>query len=396
MTKRVAVSTENQERPSGRSLLIDLLKAVGCLLIVLHHLAFYGPMSDVVETRWPLLVDGLAEHGRLAVQLFLVCSGYLTAAAFARDPDMSASRLLRLAWRRYLRLSVPLLAALSATVLVTEWVRPGFDHPSLSATPDVFQALAHTLLSQHLFELEALSAGVWYVSIDFQLYLMAMLALWAVSRWVHCQPSRKVEVLRLQVMLLLTALSLLCWNLKSDLDIYGVYFFGSYGLGWLAWRTRQSRIPLKGLVVLVVLGGLAWIVDSRLRAMTACGVAMLLAAAPASWMRARTFADPMRRAVSGLAGISYSVFVIHFGVSLGVSALVTHWWPDSVFWNAVGMGLSLTFSVLAGALLHRWTERHPPKNRHWILWTGVFMASTGLAMNWNDGVSPQTEGVPTF
>lgn len=378
------VSMPSTERPLGRSFLLDLLKAVGCVLIVLHHLAFYGPMSDVVEHHWPAVIDWLADHGRLAVQVFLVCSGYLTAAAFARQPDMDLALFAQLAWRRYLRLSLPLLAALSVTVLVTEWLRPDFDHASLSATPGLLQAVAHVLLAQHLFDMEALSAGVWYVSIDFQLYLLAMMALWLVSRWVRWHPQWRPDALRLQVLLGLTLLSLVYWNLNSDMDMYGLYFFGSYGLGWLAWRTRQSQIPLKGWGGLLVLGLLAWLVDSRLRVMTAWAVAVLLAMAPQSWMQAREFIDWPRRAIGWLAGISYSVFVIHFAVSLVVNAYVTHRWPQSLFGNALGMVLALGLSLLAGALVHRWTEQSKPSGRQWLFWVAVFMASALLAMAWTD------------
>jgi len=53
MTPQDTVSNTSTERPEGRSFLLDLLKAAGCVLIVLHHLAFYGPMSDVVAGQWP-------------------------------------------------------------------------------------------------------------------------------------------------------------------------------------------------------------------------------------------------------------------------------------------------------------------------------------------------------
>lgn len=354
------------------------------MLIVLHHLAFYGPMSDVVAQQWPDLINGLADHGRLAVQVFLVCSGYLTAVSFSREPSVQAARLAQLAWKRYLRLSVPLLAALSMTVLLTEVIRPDFNHPSLSAVPDFWQGVAHVLLLQDLLDLEALSAGVWYVAIDFQLYLTTMLALWCVSCWVRWQPSRQADALRLQVVLTLSALSLVCWNLNTDMDVYGLYYFGSYGMGWLAWRTRQSRIPLKGWAGLAVLGLLAWLVDPRLRVMTAWTVTMLLATAPTSWMQSGLHIHPIQRAVGWLAGISYSVFLIHFAVSLGISAWVTRFWPDSFILNAGGMVLSLALSVLAGAQLHRWTERHPQNWKHWLFWVAVFMASTGLAILWNE------------
>mgnify|MGYP000048775303 FL=1 len=374
------------ERPAGRSFLPDLLKALGCLLIVLHHLAFYGPMSDVVAEQWPRLMDWLADDGRLAVQVFLVCSGYLTAASLSRSPEMDGRRLLRLAWRRYLRLATPLLVALSLAVLVTELIRVDFHHPSLSATPHWPQALAHVFLLQHLLDMEALSAGVWYVAIDFQLYLLVLLALWGVSAWGRWRPvwaaHGRPEALRLQVFLALTVLSLLRWNLNTDLDLYGLYFFGAYGMGWLAHRARQSRIPPKGWAVLAALGLLAWWVDPRWRITTAWAVALLLAAAPADWLQPAQVGGWLRRTVALLAQVSYAVFVVHYAVSLAVSALVTHFWAQSLVWNAAGMLLALALSVLAGVLLHRWTERQPPSWRRWLLWVGVFMASAGLAMHW--------------
>ncbi len=368
------------ERPSGRSFLLDLLKAVGCVLIVLHHLAFYGPMSDVVLRVWPAVIGWLSDYGRLAVQLFLVCSGYLTAAGLAARPDMDGPRALRLAGRRYLRLAIPMLGALSATVLVTEWIRPDFDHPSLSAPPHWWQAMAHVFFLQHLLGQEALSAGIWYVAIDFQLHALTLAVLLAVTLWLHARPQRRPEALLLQLMLGLTVLSLLYWNLQPDLDEYGLYFFGAYGLGWLAHRARQSRIPPKGWLLLLGLGGLALWVDPRWRIATAWGVALLLAVAPAAWL-APAQARGWRAGVSALARISYSVFLIHYAVGLAVSAFVTAHQPDAVAWNALGMATALVLSVLAGALLHRLAERPAATVRRWLLWLALFMASVGLAVH---------------
>ena len=210
-------------------------------------------------------------------------------------------------------------------------------------------------LLQHLLDMEALSAGVWYVAIDFQLYVLVLLALWCVSAWGRWQPGRgalwRTEALRLQVFLALTVLSLLRWNLNTDLDLYGLYFFGAYGMGWLAHRARQSRIPPKGWAVLAALGLLAWWVDPRWRITTAWAVALLLAAAPADWLQPAQVGGWLRRTVALLAQVSYAVFVVHYAVSLAVSALVTHFWAQSLVWNAAGMLLALALSVLAGVLL---------------------------------------------
>ncbi len=372
---------EPSERPAGRSFLLDLLKATGCLLIVLHHLAFYGPMSDVVSQAWPRLIHGLSEYGRLAVQLFLVCSGFLSAASLAAQPGMGPGSVLQLAWQRYLRLSIPLMAALSAAVLITEWVRPHFDHPSLSATPDGWQTVAHVFFLQHLADLEALSAGVWYVAIDFQLYLMTLLVLWVVTLWSRVQPGARPEALRLQLMLGLTLVSLVHWNLQPELDLYGLYFFGAYGMGWLAHRARQSRIPPKGWAVLMALGLLALWVDPRWRIATAWAVALLLATAPERWL-APVVVSGWRAGVSQLSRISYPVFLIHYAVSLAVSAFVTAHWPRSLVCNGLGMAAVVLLSLLAGLGLYRLTERPRPSLRRWLVWAAVFMASTGLAMRW--------------
>ena len=373
------MSIADARRPSGRSFLLDVLKAAGCILIVLHHLSFYGPMSDVVMFYRPELIDWLTEYGRVAVQVFLVCSGYLTASAWTARPVVSWRGVLQLAWHRYLRLSLPLLAALSVAVLVTEAVRPGFDHPSLSSPPQWEQAVAHVLLLQHLFDLEALSAGVWYVSIDFQLYGITLLVLWLVSVMAPWRSTGRVEALRVQWMLGLTVLSLIRWNVNPDLDVYGLYFFGAYGMGWLAYRARLSRIPPKGWAVLLALGGLAWWVDPRLRITTAWAVALLLALAPDAWLRAQV-STGWRWLISALARISYSVFLIHYAMILLVSAWVTAHWPHSLFWNAAGMGAVVVLSILAGAVLYHLTEKHRPDGRRWLLWVAVFMGSTALAM----------------
>jgi peptidoglycan/LPS O-acetylase OafA/YrhL len=364
--------------PTRHLPLIDFFKALGCVLIVLHHLAFYGPMSDVVMQHWPGLIDALAEHGRLAVQLFLVCSGYLTAQSLSRWQGMALVQVLRLSLRRYLRLSVMLLLALSVTVWVSEALRPVFEHHSLSDVPTWPQALAHVFFLQHLLDLPALSVGVWYVAIDFQLYAITLLSLWAVTVFCRRHSDWRPEVLRIQVWLALTALSLLWWNLREGLDDYALYFFGSYGMGLLAWRARQSRLPLKGWVGLLLLGLLALEVDSRLRVATAWASGLLLAAAPERWMQAPQVAGLGQRALAWLADRSYAVFLIHFAVSLLVNALVTALWPENWQANAAGMLACVALAIAAGALLERLCRERRGLSG-WALAVGVFLASTGLA-----------------
>lgn len=380
----------SEQRPAGRSFFVDALKAAGCLLIVLHHMAFYGPMSDVVAAAWPALIDGLSDHGRLAVQVFLVCAGFLTAGSLARFDVLDLSQTMRLAWQRYLRLAIPMLAALSFTVLVTEWVRPEFEHASLSATPDWGQALAHVLLLQHVLSLEALSAGIWYVAIDLQLYIMVLLSLMLVRALQSANAVHSAQVLRWGLWSGLTCASLWWWNLHAELEDHGVYFFGSYGLGLLAWEVRRrlsGGVPeawmqrLYGLALMMFVAGVAWWLSPRVRIATAWGIASLLIAVPSAWFSGEAVRTSLwRQGVQWLSTVSYSVFLIHFGVSLAVSAFVTALWPDALWANGLGMLLSLLLSLACGALLHHGVERHPPSLWRWWFWAGVFKASVALTM----------------
>lgn len=313
--------------------------------------------------------------------MFLVCAGFLTAVSLAKLEVVSLPLLFRLLVSRYFRLAIPLLAALSFTVLVTEWVRPDFDHSSLSAVPTWDQALAHIFFLQHLLDMEALSAGIWYVAIDFQLYLVALLTA-AVAQWAHTRwPHVTLDIWRRQVWWVLTAASLWWWNLQADLEDYGVYFLGAYGLGWLAYYVRQNHQQTQAWVVLIALGVVAWWLDPRSRLVAAWGASMVLAFGPlAGFKGAMGLQSTWQRWVQRLSKVSYAVFVIHFSVSLLVSAGVTYFWPTQILPNALGMLTSLSLSLWAGALLFKHVESPKASFKRWLTWGGVYMASVALAI----------------
>jgi peptidoglycan/LPS O-acetylase OafA/YrhL len=60
---------------------IDALKGLAWTLIIWHHLAAYGPMSDVVQLAAPGVIGWLYHYARMAVQVFLVVGSFLFASA---------------------------------------------------------------------------------------------------------------------------------------------------------------------------------------------------------------------------------------------------------------------------------------------------------------------------
>ena len=171
------------QRPAYR--LIDLLKIVAAQCIVLHHFALYGPLSDATAQAAPELAAWFYDYARMAVQVFLVVAGYLAARSLGQT-DWNRQGLLRTLWQRYERLVLPFAAALLITMLCSALARPHLDGDLVPASPQLGQWLAHASLLHSVLGVDSLSAGVWYVAIDFQLYALMALLLWLSSgnRWV--------------------------------------------------------------------------------------------------------------------------------------------------------------------------------------------------------------------
>jgi hypothetical protein len=74
-------------------------------------------------------------------------------------------------------------------------------------------------------------------------------------------------------------------------------------------------------VLLLLVGSVAWWLEPRVRIAVAWGVAALLVAVPQSWFGGEALGrSRWRTAVQWLSAVSYSVFLIHFGVCLAVNA----------------------------------------------------------------------------
>lgn len=335
--------------------LINLLKVIAAQLIVLHHLAFYGPMADYARPLMPDVIDWLGSFARIAVQVFLVIGGFLVAKSLFPQGQPGVINPLGTVWRRYAKLVPPfmvaMLCAVAASALANRWMT----HDSISAPPDFMQLAAHALLLQGVLGYDSLSAGAWYVAIDFQLYAVAALLVWLCGRF---SGSTLRRWLMPAVVVIGISTSLLYFNRDPDWDEWAPYFFGSYGLGIMAWlasdpQRRPRAVAL--LVAMILVPTLAALVlDFRLR----IAVALLVACILFLFGRARIAPASYRgmAAVNRLAQISYSVFLIHFPVCLLVNAAFARFVPPTPHYQALGMLAAWAASLLAGALFYRWVE----------------------------------------
>jgi peptidoglycan/LPS O-acetylase OafA/YrhL len=338
--------------------LIDWAKAIASQLIVWHHLTIYGPMRRAVDPLAPDLFAWLADPARLAVQVFLVMSGFLAARSLMPTPGRSGAidpaAWPALLWQRCQRLVPPyLLALLSA--LLSAWVaRTLMDDADTPAVPTWTQFFANALLLQDIVGQDALSAGVWYVAIDLQLF--ALLATLAALLGATRLRDASLTVAAVVLIAGSVAASLLWLNRMSDADMWAPYFFGAYGLGVLAHWVVQApgrAQRLAGLSLMTALVFVALWLDWRSRIALAGVVALALAFNLGSGWLGRTRVQPL---VAHLSRISYGVFLTHYPISLLVAAGVTWLAPDSLELNLLGLIGTWLASLMAGQALQRWAE----------------------------------------
>jgi peptidoglycan/LPS O-acetylase OafA/YrhL len=335
--------------------LINLLKAGAAQLIVLHHLAFYGPMADAARPLMPPIIDWLDQYGRIAVQAFLVISGFLVAKSLAPAGLPGIGNPLGTIWRRYIKLAPPFIVAMFLAIGASALARTWMVHDSISAPPHMSQLAAHVLLLHSVLGYESLSAGAWYVAIDFQLYALMTCLLWVGGRIAGNRPMPWLMPL---LVTLGVSISLLYFNRDAEFDVWAPYFFGSYGLGILAWWASDPRRPFVAtfsiLLMMVVPAVLALELDFRIRIAVASVVACFLCLYGRT--RLSTYASSGWSLINYLGKISYSIFLVHFPVCLVVNAAFTRFVPDDAYLQGAGVVWAWAASVASGAVFHHWVE----------------------------------------
>jgi len=376
-------------QPRGRLVVLDAIKGGAAQIIAWHHFCLFAPMSDSAWQFAPALFKWLANNGRLSVQCFLVMGGFMAAAALLTGNSKTwtpstLAGLPGLIWRRYKRLAKVYFFGLAAALACAAIARALVDEPSIPAAPDFAAVVAHLLFAQDVLGIPALTAGAWYVAIDLQLYAM-LAAICAVSAALaglgNPLFARFAKRLAMAIVVALGLCSLLLFNRNHDLEVWGIYFFGSYGLGIAAyWISRlEGRRKRYALLAVVLVCAVAQAVEWRSRIAVSSATALVLIL----WGSRRTagaFGSAwLVSTISYLSRISFPLFVLHYPALMLVGAVVESTWGDDPLAN--GLGLLAAWSVAMGSatLLANWLDpvrKTPPRGQgEFAQWS----PATGLA-----------------
>jgi peptidoglycan/LPS O-acetylase OafA/YrhL len=291
---------------------IDLLKAIASQVIVFHHFFIYGPISRGLAELYPSLASAIYAYGSYAVQVFLVLGGYLAIQSLPQT--LNRLGLLKTIINRYLRLVPPYFVALAITMFMAYITRQWMNEDYVGLTETWPQVLSHLFLLHGFFGHDSISAGVWYVAIDWQLYVFTAI-------FLYCIPKKSLFLVGYSILLIA---SLLFLNRNSAYENYFIYFIGSYGLGVLAYLASQDEIESKNsrlvLIISFFIISIAFFDQVWVRNLLAMLISIFL------YWKGRKFQvlknETLNRMICWLSERSYSLFLIHFSLVLMMNTII--------------------------------------------------------------------------
>ncbi|MES1213530.1 MAG: acyltransferase [Singulisphaera sp.] len=356
---------DSAEKPAlaPRLPLVDAVRAGLASIIAWHHFLLYGPLGEQLAAGEKSSTAWLLNY-RWVVPAFFVISGFVMSRGM-----MPATWPLRhvgiFVVRRYCRLGLPYLAAIGLAVLAAGIARPSLADDVLGHPPTLPQLAAPVLFLQDILGYQALSAGLWFVCIDFQLSLL-LAGLLFVRDAVDGRRALRRETNRGTFVLfalgwLLALASLFYFNLVATNDVWATYYFGYFFLGMLLFDSmvRPDR-PKQFAGYLAAIGAALWYAW-RWRLMVAALSGAGLYLADRTGLIARW---PRSRVVAYLGRTSYSLFLVHYPVLLVVEACWVRFHWTTTRGSLCGLATAYLASLLVADVFYRWVERPAARLSH--------------------------------
>lgn len=342
----------SQYLPRSEFLFIDAVKALAFQVIVFHHLSIYGPISRDALEVWPSLIQFLFDYGRYAVQVFLVLGGFL--AMMSLPNLLKKNHFLKVIGNRYLRLAPAFIAAILFTALCALITRKYLTDEFVGTSETLPQFLAHIFLLHGILGVESISAGAWYVAIDWQLYILIAGLL------VICRKKKLFVTV-------LAGLMFASYFYFSQDDLYEnwfIYFLSSYGLGVFAYLIVDKRDlnlvsfakKIGVCILFVFLAGSGYQVSIKIYVALFSVIALIIFG-QRNYFKTKPEYSSLIFILRWLSQRSYSIFLIHYSLILIANLLYQELQLDSKSLSLVFMLITWAFSIFTGHLLYLLIER---------------------------------------
>jgi peptidoglycan/LPS O-acetylase OafA/YrhL len=289
-------------------------------------------------------------------------AGYLATQSLTRfaNAKFSSQNLLRVIINRYLRLFAPYIAALIFTILCAWIARFWVNDEFIGEQETLSQFLAHLFFLQGILGLDSISAGAWYVAIDWQLYSVLAILLISFSSYQAL----------IWLISIVAVSSLLYFNRSAQYEAYFIYFIGSYSLGVLAYLAKNfadQKIQALAKLALIVIGliiAASTLQQVWLRNFLAWFVAIALliwgnTAYPGTDSMIHGLKASALRAIAWASPRSYCAFLIHFAFILLANTFYISSGMHAHESGLIAISLMLVVvvcSAIAANYMYRWVE----------------------------------------
>ncbi len=280
--------------PNQRIGVINALRALAAIAVAWGHF--------VAGQGKYLALSG--KYGYLGVDVFFVISGFVIPWSLHRA-NYVLRDYPRFLLKRNLRLYPPYLASIAVTILAINFVLvPVFHAPRMMVTGR--DLLLHFAYLNDLVGVRWINVAYWTLAIEFQWYLLVglMLPLLANSR----------KLVRLATM---AAMTVAYFAFPSSRLIF--HYLPVFLMGIFVFQYRARLIGLREMLglslvmVLAMLGPLGWIV-----AAVSVSTGLLIALSAFH-----------NRVLDVVGDVSYSLYLLHLPIGVGVIACLSHWLPYS-------------------------------------------------------------------
>ncbi len=331
--------------------LVDAVRAVLASTIAWHHFVLYGPLVEMVPAEVVASLGWLRDY-RWVVQSFFVVGGFVMARTMTRR-NWDCRQVSAFVVRRYCRLGLPYVAAITLAVGACA-VGRGSLPEEVVPPPSGPQVLAHVVFLQDILGYPSLSAGLWFVCIDFQLSVIYVLMLLLRDTVARHLPSREWALTWAYFApgWLLAAGSLFFFNADPRFDVWAVYYFGYFFLGIILAEVIEGNGDRQFDALLILMSAaLAYRWRWHLLAAMLTGIGLFLSAKLTLLER-----WPGSRVVAYLGLTSYSLFLIHFPVLVIVATAWLRLGWTSPWQACAGLMAAYIVSLIAADLFFRAVE----------------------------------------
>lgn len=275
--------------------------------------------------------------GWLGVEAFFVISGFVIPLSLASDWTRRGSRALpRFLLRRLMRIEPPYFASVLLVVLLNFAAAhtPGFagTPPEISAK----QMLAHAAYIIPLTHHEWLQPVYWTLAFE-SIFYLSMPAL------IIVLVGTRQLLVRFSLMILLGTIAI---GGASPL-------LGLFAMGCVVFRAFTGRTgPAETAALLGIVGLAMSVADARAQALVGIAAAAIMLLPQC----AQGFSGPLGRALNGLGGISFSLYLLHIPIGGKIVNLGQRWLQSSGEHLVLSIA-ALASSLVCAAIFWRFVER---------------------------------------